>query len=156
MAIQLILDIDGVINPLALTANLTHDDYWFDFELVQIGQLQIYLSQSMLDDLKDIASDVIIVSDWCNHPTQLNRLRRFLPFKASAAPLDSVWKNGAVDYLHGDTIDRTVWIDDDESMDGKNSTKKNLLRITPHSLTGLVPDEIKQAREFLNQDTVTV
>lgn len=149
MTKQLLLDIDGVLNPLALVADIGHTDLWTDFEECRFDSHDIYLSVSMAEAIKDLDAYVIIISTWCNNKAELRRMLNKIDLEAHIAPMDGIWKNETVDVFHQDGLDRSVWIDDDEPVEPVNCNKRDLLRITPDSMTGLTPADIEQAREFL-------
>lgn len=149
MTKQLLLDVDGVLNPLALVADVGHSDLWGDFKEGRFDSHDIYLSVSMAEAIKDLDAYVIMISARCDNKSELRRMLNAIDLEAHIAPMNGIWKNETVDAFHKDGLDRSVWIDDDEPVEPINEDKHDLLRITPDAMTGLTPADIEQAREFL-------
>ena len=143
----LLLDIDGVLNPLS------HDrpDGWGDFQSARIGQYSMWLSESMGQALRDLDATVLWCSTWCDDPHELVEIARHLgglcPLWFGRWGQEFDWKTDMVRAALT-TFPLVVWIDDDEPVPSGMGTDR-LIRITPSATKGLQPADIVQINDRL-------
>jgi hypothetical protein len=138
----LLLDIDGVLNPLCLR----RPNGWDDFRQVEIGQYSLWLSNDMCNSIAALDATIVWCSTWCDDPDELIDLCReitgLFPLwlgRWGRAPLR--WKTDLVEEALK-LFSLVIWVDDDEQY--PYSPPSNLLKITPRSLHGLQPEHIDE------------
>lgn len=142
----LLLDVDGVLNPL----NIHCPDTWPDFKRVNVSGFDLWLSREMGQALNRIDANIVWCSTWCDDPAGLTKIERHLglsPHWEGSWGRAFQWKSDMAQYAL-EHFALVVWIDDDEPCESSS----NLLRVTPDGGKGLQRHDIARIHATLRND----
>ena len=134
----LLLDVDGVINPISLARPTS----WPDFVQVRVSNYDLWLSAGMGNHLARLGTTVIWCTTWCDDGPGLARIARHM---GALSPIHLCSWGGAWRWKQDmvlaalTTFPLVVWVDDDEHL---NEDPDHLMKVTPDTLDGLQPEEL--------------
>lgn len=151
---NLFLDVDGVISPVA--DNLAPTTGFGDFRQAEVWGFAIWWSPMMISEIIDLSRDVQVrwLTTWGHEAvTELSPVLGLpeFPVEATLSLVDLSlpwWKLRAVQ-RHQPPF---VWVDDDiaDSPEAQDyALETNSLAIAPFVDVGLTPDHIAQIRQFI-------
>jgi len=136
----LLLDVDGVLNPLSLH----RPDAWPDFEQADVHGYDLWLSEEMGRALSRVNASVAWCTTWCDDPRGLVEIARYMgglcPLWMGSWGNPFSWKSAMVAHAL-ERFSLVIWIDDDERFE---PSPHNLMRITPNAFEGLHPEDINR------------
>lgn len=145
----LLLDIDGVLNPVTRDRPQT----WPDFARVRVHGFDLWLSPSMGAALAGLAASPVWCTTWNDHPehlptivSQLGGLRPHWPGRWTTRRR---WKQQLV----FDALERfpaVVWIDDDERISPSEGQAVRLVTAHPKTTRGLRREDVVRVRGELD------
>ena len=145
-----LLDVDGVLNPLLREKPTT----WPDFRQVHANGFELWLSPEMGAALAALPATVVWSTTWCDEPTHLERFTEHL---GGLAPVwlgrwgrsrDLRWKRELA-YAAAERFPAVVWVDDLERWPPFTATPKHVLGMHPAPAEGLTRDDVGYIADWL-------
>ena len=145
-----LLDIDGVLNPLRSQRPKT----WPDFRQVHANGFELWLSPEMGAALAALPATVVWSTTWCDEPTHLERFAEHL---GGLAPVwlgpwgrnPDLWWKTELTFAAAERFPAVVWIDDAERWPPFTTQPAHVLGVHPASAEGLTRDDVGYIADWL-------